>query len=129
MVNEIDSQDWQERRIREWLLLLLRFAITCAPADHSAVLQMAEELDSSAWWRPGALCFFRRTSDEVCSAIRQADSPLNRIVLQRHVSRIDEPRLKRAFVAAVGLQETSGPARRYKSKKCNNTDLWKGLDR
>jgi hypothetical protein len=26
------SQDWRAGRIREWLLLVLRFAITCDPA-------------------------------------------------------------------------------------------------
>jgi|SRR6516165_10859741 len=42
------SQDWRAGRIREWLLLLLRFAITCDPKDQAAAFAMADEIDARA---------------------------------------------------------------------------------
>ena len=48
MVGETGSHDWRDRQVREWLLLLLRFAITREQSDRSAVLAMADELDSRA---------------------------------------------------------------------------------
>ena len=46
MVSEFGSHDWRDRKIREWLLLLLRFAVTQEPTDQGAALAVADELDS-----------------------------------------------------------------------------------
>jgi hypothetical protein len=107
MAGETGSCDWQERRVREWLLLLLRFAITREPSDRTAVLAMADELDSlGARWRPNAPRFFHRTSWEVCEAILQVAEGHNNAVLLKHSSRIDDPRLRQAFRAATGQRAT-----------------------
>jgi hypothetical protein len=99
------AHDWRDRKVREWLLLLLRFAITRKPSDQSAVLAAADELDNVALrWRPTAPRFFVRTSHEVCHAILAIDEMHDNAVLRSHVARIDDPRLRRAFQAAVGLQ-------------------------
>ena len=45
-MQQFGSQDWRASRIREWLLLLLRFAITCDPKDQAAVFAMADEIDA-----------------------------------------------------------------------------------
>jgi hypothetical protein len=37
-MQQFGSQDWRASRIREWLLLLLRFAITCDPMDQAAAV-------------------------------------------------------------------------------------------
>jgi hypothetical protein len=42
------SDDWRERKIREWLLLMFRFAVTREPRDRSAVFAMADELHAIA---------------------------------------------------------------------------------
>src|SRR5712671_6688521 len=42
----IGSAEWRTAHIREWLLLLLRFAITHDPGDQAAVLSVASEIDS-----------------------------------------------------------------------------------
>src|SRR6266536_1306416 len=47
-MQQFGSQDWRASRIREWLLLLLRFAITCDPKDQAAVFAMADEIDALA---------------------------------------------------------------------------------
>ena len=120
------APDWRDRKIREWLLLLLRFAVTRERADRSAVLALADELDAiGSWWRPAAPSFFRRTSREVCAAIDTAGSAPSAVVLHRHHARIDDPRLRQAFAAAVGLNLL--PQRRVTKSKRKHPDLWKGL--
>lgn len=118
--------DWRDRKIREWLLLLLRYAVTREAADRFAVLALADELDSvGVWWRPSAPSFFRRTSREVCAAIETAGSAPSAPVLHRHIARIDDPRLRRAFAAALGLNLLA--QRRVRKTKPERSDLWKGL--
>jgi hypothetical protein len=128
MFVEIGSQDWRDRKLREWLLLLLRFAITLETSDQSAAFTVADELDSLGLrWRPAAPRFFLRTTREVCEAIVEGwhDSA----VLREHLARIDDPRLRRAFRAALGLDRTSEPQRQdaRKNRRNGNLDLWRGL--
>jgi len=105
------SQDWRAGRIREWLLLLLRFAITCDPKDQAAAFAMADEIDALGHqWRPSAPSFFRRTSGEVCEAIIALEDPRRITILKKHIVRIDDPRLRRAFQATVDLDRGSRPA-------------------
>jgi hypothetical protein len=136
MVAAFGSPDWRDRKVREWLLLLLRFAVTREPSDRAAALAVAEELDSLGMRRKRmAPSFFLRTSSEVCEAILAAgdghnvDDENDRAVLRRHVARIDDPRLSRAFEAAVGLLETSEPQESAKSKRRNDRELRKSLSR
>jgi hypothetical protein len=122
-----DSNDWRERRVREWLLLLLRFAVTRDQTDRFAALAMAEELDSlGARWRPAAPRFFERTSIDVCEAIVASDEGHSR-VLRRHLARIDDPRLRQAFAAAVGGRRLTARPRGRAPALRRNQDLWKGL--
>jgi len=105
------SQDWRERKIREWLLLLLRFAVTRDPSDRSMLTAAADELDSiGGRWRSDAPSFFQRTSREVGDAIVAADDPRSMGILKKHLERIDDVRLRRSLAAAVGLavKEVSG---------------------
>jgi fido (protein-threonine AMPylation protein) len=133
MVALLPSPEGNGRRIREWLLLLLRFAITRESADRSAALAAADELDASGGsWRPAAPRFFARTSTEVCDAMMVADDAAGRAVLKKHLARIDDARLRRAFRAAIesgqgtdaqGERESANRRRRI------DRDLWKGLTR
>ena len=121
VINEPGSCEWREWRIREWLLLLLRFAVTQEPSDRTAAIAMAHELDSvgvewrwrpsaGAPWRPTAPRFFVRTSIEVCRAILETGGAQNNHpVLFAHAARIENPRLKQAFRAAAGLRMISPP--------------------
>lgn len=129
MAAGFEVRDWPDRKVREWLLLLLTFAVTREPKDQSAALAMADELDSlGVRWQRTAPRFFVRTTNEVCEAILAASDVNNNAVLRRHVARIDEPRLRRAFRAAVGLQETSDVQQEIaQSKRRKNPGLWKGL--
>lgn len=122
----IGSRDWRADRIREWLLLLLRFAITRDPRDEAAAFAMADEIDAlGLQWRPSAPSFFRRTSGEVCQAIAALDDPKRAAILDNHIARIDDPRLRHAFQAAVELEQGSPPA----SSKTKRRNLWASLPR
>jgi len=125
MIVDPASQDWRDKKIREWQLLLLRFAIMREPADRSAVSAFAEELDSVGFsWRPATPSFFRRTSEEVCAAIKAEDTPKQMAVLRKHASRIVDLRLRRAFEGAVGLHQSSCKQPTLKRKE---SGLWNGL--
>jgi hypothetical protein len=120
--------DWRDRKLSDWLLLLLRFAVTRDPTDQMAVLALADEIDAVGLrWRPGAPSFFARTSREVCEAILAGSDRHNDAVLQRHAARIDDPRLRRAFRAAAGLHPTSELQRHAAKSHPPNEDLWRGL--
>jgi len=123
-MQQFGSQDWRAGRIREWLLLLLRFAITCDPEDQAAAFAVADEIDAlGLQWRPSAPSFFRRTSSEVCEMIIARDDPSRATILKRHIARIDHPRLRQPFQAAVDLERGS-PTAPYKEKR---RDLWASL--
>jgi hypothetical protein len=119
------AREGAARRVREWLLLLLRFAVTSDPIDQSAALALADEIDAlGLHWRPSAPTFFRRTTDEVCDAITALDDPKRTAVLKQHIARIDNPALRRAFQAAVNME-----ARSDSTAKRERPGLWSGLRR
>lgn len=129
MVVEFGSHDWRDRKVREWLLLLLRFAVTREAADQVAALALADQLDSlgTGWHRakPG---FFVKISIEVSSAILALRDGEDNTVLRKHLARIDDPRLRRAFRAAVGLRNApETQARRAEDRRRKQPELWKGL--
>jgi hypothetical protein len=52
----------------------------------------------------------------------------NNAVLQMHVARIDDVRLREAFQAAIGLRQISEPRQESaKSRRRKYRNLWKGL--
>ena len=108
---EFGSHDWRDRKVREWLLLLLRFAVTREATDQVAALALADQLDSlGIGWKRAKPSFFVKTSIEVSNAVLAVRDGENNSVLRRHLARIDDPRLRRAFRAAVGLQRRIGTA-------------------
>jgi hypothetical protein len=122
------KMDRQDCMLREWLLLLLRFAITREQSDQATALTMAEELDSlGAKWKPAAPSFFARTSVDVSGAIVAVNDEQRDTVLQKHLARIDDPRLKQAFRSAVNLQPADQVRLNVIAKKSKSFDLWKGI--
>lgn len=129
MGGEFGLHDRQDRILREWLLLLLRFAVTHEPSDQSTALAIAEELDAlGVRWKSAAPRFFVRTTNEVCEAIVGVNDDRRDAVLRKHLARIDNPRLKLAFRSAVGLPAIPEQLQaRATAKKKKSSDLWKGL--
>ena len=123
---EVHETAWLAGTLRAWHLAILRYAVTLDNADRLAVLRIAREIDGLYPRQEGntEFEFFRRTSAEVCAAILQ---PTERAptILQQHLARLDDDRLKRAFAAAIDASQpavsaVSRPARR-------RNDLWRGL--
>jgi hypothetical protein len=128
MAATCNPRDWRDRKVRDWLLLLLIFAVTLEAKEQSAALAAAHELDGlGVRWRRTTPGFFVRTSNELCQAILAGDHGANP-VLRKHIARIDDPRLRRAFRAAVALQEVLEMGREsVRPKRHSVPHLWKGL--
>lgn len=120
MLAGADARDLGERKLRDWMLCLLRFAITQTPGDQAEALALASELDAQG--DSGGVTFFQRTSVAVCRAIVVRDENGMRI-LRQFISRIEEPRLRSAFSAAVGLDASS----KKEEHEFRRTLLWRGL--
>ena len=102
MSSDVSGSDWRARALRAWQLAMLRFAVTLDDADRLAVMAIASEIDRLGPERGGQpdFGFFRRSSAELCAAILQPNE-LAATLLHRHLARIDDDRLRRAFAAAI----------------------------
>jgi hypothetical protein len=118
--------EWHGKTLRAWQLALLRFAVTLDNADRLAVLAIAAEMDRLHPVQDGkpAFGFFRRTSAELCAAIRQPNEHSSTL-LRQFLARIDDERLRRVFAAAI---EADQPKVASTSKSIRHDGgLWRGL--
>jgi hypothetical protein len=107
---------------REWLLAMLRYAVTRNDADQSAVQMIAEALDARGV--PSSFDFFRRTSRELCLAIGEGASPRRTVVIRRQLDWIDDARVRRALAAALEVDLSEHAADGAKPRR---STLWRGL--
>ncbi len=118
----------QERRaaaLREWLLAILRFAVTRDQTDLAAVRSMAYALDRlGSHPDTTSFTFFATSSRAFCRAIAEQDDPHRATILRRELARIDDPRLRRTLEAAIEVTPDVVPKVK---KKRDNSSLWKGL--
>jgi len=132
MHDSVAQAECPTKKVRDWLLALLRYAVTLHDADKSAVLLIAEEIDklgSRAEYR-SAFEFFRGTSTELCSAILDRQNSMRSAILRLHLKRIDDWRLRRAFEAAIEFGDTSQIVSSVnKIRKRGSQKLWEGLRR
>ena len=130
MHDSVAQAECPTKRVRDWLLALLRYAVTLHDADKSAVLVIAEEIDKLGSHAEGrsTFKFFRRTSIELCRAILDKHNSKASAVLRLHLNRIDDYRLKRAVEAAIEFGDASQIIKNAgKIRKRGSQDLWKGL--
>ena len=130
MRDSVVQVDCRTKKVRDWLLALLRYAVTLHDVDKSAVLVIAEEIDKlgSRAEDQSAFTFFRRTSADLCSAILDKQNSKTSAVLRLHLKRIDDSRLRRAFEAAIEFGDASQVIKSAgKIRKRGRQDLWKGL--
>lgn len=115
--------------LQAWLLSLLRFAVTLETSDRIMALAAATELDKANRdnVRASAFRFFTRASLQLCGAIAEPALPTSAAVIQAHLARIADPRLQRAFAAALDTKLE----KKKRASKCpaKSVDLWKGLGR
>ena len=114
----------ESRRISEWLLGILRFAVTLEQRDQAAVMCLAAEMDCpGAGTSRSGFSYFTRTSTRLCDCIA-AKHDLDKLAeLCRYIEKIDDRRLRRALEGTLF-------AKRNKSVRSRQPDreyLWKGL--
>jgi hypothetical protein len=112
----------QVRRIREWLLGILRFAVTLEQRDRAAVMCLAAEMDRLGASTTG-FSYFTRTSTKLSDCIAAKDDFDKLAELCLYIEKIDDRRLRRALEGALF-------AKRNKSGRSRQPDreyLWKGL--
>ncbi|QOG17061.1 hypothetical protein SAMN05192541_102541 [Bradyrhizobium arachidis] len=115
-----------QRLLHAWQLALLRFAVTRDEPDRLNVAALAAELDHLGGRRHAddSLHFFRRTSSQLCAAIggqhQNADA-----ILDGFCKQIEEPRLRLAFAAAIGMTHSDPAPSQLRPKR--NPDLFRGL--
>lgn len=114
------------RLLRAWQLALLRFAVTLEESDRLNIAALAGELDrlDGRTHADDSLHFFRRTSSQLCAAIsgqlQNADA-----ILDGFSKQIEEPRLRLAFAAAVGMTHSDPAPSQPRPKQM--PDLFRGL--
>lgn len=118
------SVEYHHKLLCAWQLTLLRFAVTLDESDRINVAALAAELDRLGGDGEDSLHFFRRTSSRLCAAIsgqlQNADATLECFCKQ-----IEEPRLRLAFAAAVGMTHSEPAPPQARPKR--NPDLFRGL--
>ena len=126
MSSNVPGAEWNAKTLRAWQLAILRFAVTLDNADRLAVLAIASEIDRLGPQQDGTpgFSFFRRTSAELCAAILQPNE-LAAVVLRQYLARIDDHRLKRAFMATVEADRPKGSSVSKLFKR--DRGLWRGL--
>ncbi|RXT51541.1 hypothetical protein [Bradyrhizobium betae] len=120
------SVEDHQRLLCAWQLAVLRFAVTRSDCDKLNVAALAAELDRLGGRRSGedSLHFFRRTTAHLCAAI---DGQLQdaEATLDCFCEQIEEPRLRHAFAAAVGLVRVKPARSKPRPKRSQN--LFRGL--
>jgi hypothetical protein len=118
---------WQAKQVGDWLVAILRFAITLDESDWQIASNIAEAIDRLGRVDGPSFSFFRRTTGELCHAIADTHDPNRAAVLRRHLGRVDDPRYRRAFAAAVNLEHGIGATTAPSARTRIRADLWKGL--
>ena len=126
MTTTVNLRVWRERQIEDWLLLILRFAIAHRGEDRAAASTMAGQFDSLGGTRQ-RLEFFSRATNRVCAALEDPDAAGNAAILKTHLQRIEHPRLRCVFEAALCLGKTSPEPAGRRNRSRQRPDLWAGL--
>jgi hypothetical protein len=112
----------QSRQVRDWLLAILRFALTLDNADRAAVMAKAADMDRlGSGSGPSQFTYFVRTSVEFCNCIVDEGNVEKTATLHHHLWKIDDDRMRRSLEAALTRAKPS--PRRHRCRE----NLWKGL--
>jgi len=105
MYDGLQRNGWHADKVRDWLLAIVRFAITLDQADRQTVLAIAQEMDGLGFL-PGrsSFSYFVRTGTSLCRAIADRDDPDRTAILRRHLAAIDDRHLRRTTAAALDLE-------------------------
>jgi hypothetical protein len=125
-VNSAGHAESPDPKVWNWLLAILRFAVTRAPSDRESVIALAQRMDrAGSGGHPTGFTYFVRTSAEFCDAIAAGADAGEPHRLNRHLGMIDDRRLREALAAAVDPERMV--AKRAEAKARDRAALWKGL--
>lgn len=128
MTTEAERSEWHARTVRAWLLALLRYAVTLDNDDRLGVFAAAAHIDNqNSAQSDSGFRFFARTSADLCSAIANPAHPGSAAILTRHLARVTDDRLKRAFAAALERDHLAAKPKAKPIKLKPREDLWRGL--
>jgi hypothetical protein len=114
----------ESHRIREWLLGILRFAVTLEQCDRAALMGLAAEMDRlGAGTTQSGFTYFTRASTKLWDCIVVKQGLANLAELWIHLEQINDNRLRFALEGAL-FEKARGPTR---SRKLDREYLWKGL--
>ena len=114
----------ESSRIREWLLGILRFAVTLERRDQAAVMCLAAEMDRlGSDGSKSGFSYFTRTSTKLCDCIVAKHDFDKLAELRLYIEKIDDRRLRRALEGAL-FERRHKPGR---SRQLDREYLWKGL--
>jgi hypothetical protein len=115
--------------VQDWLFLVLRYALSRGRQDRQAVLELADRMDRlGAETGRDTFRFFRDASARLCDAVVAPDEPRHRLTILAHGRRIDDARIRQAFLLACGLDPKETKRTVAVLRKANSRDaLWKGL--
>jgi len=88
-------------RINDWLLAILRFAVTLAQCDRAAVMALAVEMDQLGSGRRPGFSYFSRTSLQFCDYIVGNLGSEKGAQLRLYIKGIKDDRLRRTLRAAI----------------------------
>lgn len=132
MSGAIAQQASRTKMVRNWLLAILRFAVTLEQADRAAVMAMADEMDRLGRYAEDQpkFEFFGKTTFELCTAISDRTDPNTNSILRVHLKRIEDLRLRRALEAAIEFGNFAAAAGNdSKSRTHDRCDQWKRFHR
>jgi len=126
-MNEAASRsEWPGKKVRDWLLAILRFAVTRDDSDRTSVMAAAGELDRLGSSSDDvSFSFFIRTSSDLCDAIVEVQNSHRCRVLTAFLKRVEDRRLRLALEAAFECPSRSPALPRI--KRHSREDLWRGL--
>jgi len=114
----------ESTRINDWLLAILRFAVTLAQRDRAAVMALAAEMDRLGLGQSRSrFSYFSRTSLQFCDYIVGNVGSEKGAQLRLYIKGIKDDRLRRALRAAIFGKPLKSDRPRPMTRYC----LGKGL--
>jgi hypothetical protein len=115
--------------VRDWLFLVLRYAVSREAQDRRTVLDLAAKMDTLGKERDReAFRFFRDHSERLCAAIAAPDTLGRRRILLAHARMIGQRPLQRAFLLTCRLELREKVFSGFGTAS-DRSGLWKGLQR
>ena len=123
------ARDARDDLVRDWLFLMLRYAVSREAQDRRTVLDLAAKMDTLGKERDReAFRFFRDHSERLCAAIAAPDTLGRRRILLAHARMIGQRPLQRAFLLTCRLELREKVFSGFGTAS-DRSGLWKGLQR